>query len=106
MSCTRGDGWSHRSAACGQHWLNITLPAASTGADLARLVGKAEALALLAMAWQSEVGIDAELLKLPLLVTDRGDKPVHVQIPCRGRDEHLYRYAPLRSFLRALKLAS
>lgn len=116
MSCNRGDGWSQRSIACGQHWLNITLPAESTGDDLARIMGRDEAIALL---WRLQIepaaliedieeldrDVVAEFLTHRLLANDDG-QPIHVQIPCRRRDEHLYRYAPIRSFLRAIQLAS
>jgi hypothetical protein len=111
MTCSRGDGWSQRSMACGQHWFNITLPPSSTGDDLARIIGRDEAIALL---WRIQSGrVDetpepelAEIVLSHRLLLDDGGHAVHIQIPCRRRDEHLFRYAPIRSLLRALKLAS
>lgn len=108
----RGELWmkcnvaeKQRRGSCFTHWLNITLPNGSTGFDLTGIVGQRPALLILSTIIQPPWTVPADVVLRMPLASEPG-KPVHVQIPCRARDEHHLRYAPIADVLRALQIAA
>lgn len=96
-----------RRGACAARWLNVTLPAGSTGHDLARLTGgpsaEADAVAILRILFPELArATDAQLLCVVVAPGTAQDPqaPTHLQVVVRARDEYHARWAPLHQVLR------
>lgn len=106
----RGEVWmkcniseKQRRGACPAHWLNITLPTGARGMDIAAVVGRDAALAIVASIILPPWTVPADTVLAIPLVSELG-KAVHVQIAARARDEHHLRYAPIAEVLHALQI--
>lgn len=100
-----GEAWlkcniaeKHRRGVCPAHWFNLTLPPRASGLDLVRYVGPLYAERIV----RAVAPILGDWYREPL--ASESDKPVHVQIVCRARDEHHLRYAPIADVLRSLQI--
>lgn len=82
-----------RRSACPAHWFNLTLAPGATGRDIARVVGEVGALLIVATIVRPPWNVPADHVMSLTLLSEPG-RPVHVQVPCRARDEHHLRYAP------------
>lgn len=94
-----------RRQTCPAHWFNLTLGPGATGLHLVDVVGRDLAWHIMRQVLPPNVAAPdrADELFIYPLAGER-DKPVHIQLACRGRDEHHLRYAPLADVIRGLQI--